>query len=393
MRLRAVGVAVAAAVGCARPSEPPSAPAEARGSDPSAAPGPRAEPRGASSHLGPAAPPSARQAERGPGRRWLKGQLHVHSSGSYDAHTPPGEVLRFYAERGYDFVAITDHNRVTRPPEGAVPAGLLLVPGVELTQNSERCEPPAAPGYRCLFHTTALFVDPERDPASGERFAPQFRPVRRDAYRSHLRIAAELGGVAVVNHPAFHFAADARLLAALAGEGLRLVELFNASLDQQHPADRDAAEDRAEALWDATLSAGGRVYGLATDDAHHFADAADRRRRGKFAYVGDRAWVMVAAEKQPGALREALLAGRFHASTGVELVRDERSRERVSVEARPLEGGWTTIRFVGAGGRVLSEVRDTSATYAPAGDEGYVRAVVERGDGAKAWTQPIFLGD
>lgn len=377
----ALGVAAAAACGPAPPASP--AREVARASSPRRAPGSDRSPAALASAAIPAPSP--------PRRRWLKGQLHVHSSGSYDAHTPPAEVLRFYAERGYDFVAITDHNRVTRPPEGAVPPGLLFVPGVELTQNSERCEPDPAPGYRCLFHTTALFVDPERDPARGERFTPQFRPVRREAYRAHLALAAGLGGVAVVNHPAFHFAADAALLAGLAGEGLGLVELFNASLDQQHPSDRDAAEDRAEALWDATLSAGARVYGLATDDAHHFADAGERRRKGKFAYVGDRAWVMVEAEQELGALQRALLAGRFHASTGIELTQDERGRELVQVAVRPVADRHTTIRFIGRGGRVLSQVDAAEATYAPAGDERYVRAVVERDDGAKAWTQPLFL--
>ncbi|MCC6216564.1 MAG: hypothetical protein IT376_17010 [Polyangiaceae bacterium] len=383
--MRWVALGVVAVAACA--PAPPAAPARAAGgaTSPLAAPPSDASP--------PAAPSEARAASSPPGSRWRKGQLHVHSSGSYDAHTPAAEVLRFYAERGYDFVAITDHNRVTRPPEGAVPPGLVFVSGVELTQNSEDCEPAPAPGYRCLFHTTALFVDPERDPARGERFTPRFRPARREAYGAHLALAAGLGGVAVVNHPAFHFAADAPLLAGLAREGLRLVELFNASLDQQHPADRDAAEDRAEALWDATLSTGARVYGLATDDAHHFSDAGERRRQGKFAYVGDRAWVMVEAAKELGALRQALLDGRFHASTGVELTRDERSRELVQVAVRPVPGRSTTIRFVGRGGRVLSEVVAAEATYAPVGDERYVRVVVERDDGAKAWTQPLLLGD
>ena len=75
---------------------------------------------------------------RGPG--WLKGQLHLHSSASGDSETPPGDVVRWYAEHGYDFIVFTDHNRITQVPG---PEGLLVMPGIELTQNLERCEPPS----------------------------------------------------------------------------------------------------------------------------------------------------------------------------------------------------------------------------------------------------------
>jgi len=50
------------------------------------------------------------------------------------------------------------------------------------------------------------------------------------------------------------------------------------------------------------------------------------------------------------------------------------------------------IRFVGRGSRVLAEQLGVQASYAPRGDEGYVRAVIEGPAGAKAWTQPVFLG-
>ena len=61
------------------------------------------------------------------------------------------------------------------------------------------------------------------------------------------------------------------------------------------------------------------MFGVATDDAHHFADAAERARVGKFAYVGDRAWIMLRADKTPPDIRAAFEAGDFYASTGVSL--------------------------------------------------------------------------
>ncbi len=294
------------------------------------------------------APPDA-----APRRSFLKGQTHVHSDRSYDAKTPPERVLQFYAERGYDFVSITDHNRVTviEPP-----AGLLLIPGIELSQNSTVCQPKPTPGYRCLFHMSGLFLDPKLDPKSGERIPLPFQTGRLAAYEEELGIIRKMNGMAVLNHPLFHFAADARMIAALEKEGVGLVEIVNASLDGQHPQGREVAEARAESLWDEALSNGSHVLALATDDAHHFDDASDRARHGKFAYVGDRAWIRVRAEKNPVAIREAIKRGDFYATTGVELRALEESPQGISLRDRPsrsrsLRNALHWPRWEGAGPR------------------------------------------
>lgn len=358
-------------------------------------PAPPAEPRAPKlAVVSPTLPSAAAIAEPLPAtapapRGFLKGQTHVHTSRSYDARTPPEQVVRFYRERGYDFLALTDHNRVTTlaPPEG-----MLLFAGVELSQNSTQCEPRPSPGYRCLFHLSGLFLDPGRDAQRGERIPLTFRPGRLEAYRSQLEVVRALDGVPVLNHPLFHFAADGRLVRALAAEGIRHVELWNASLDQQHPGSRQSAENRAEALWDEVLSQGTRVFGVATDDAHHFADAAERARLGKFAYVGDRAWIMVRADKTPESIRAAFAAGDFYASTGVELGTLESRGSSLSLSVAPVPGESYVIRFVGKHGRELGRVSGQSARRELEKGEGYLRAVVEDSAGRKAWTQPIWDG-
>lgn len=362
-------------------------PAASRPPPPRAAPAVPPAPQANRTQAAPQEPTTGTEPPAAAAPRFLKGETHVHTSGSYDAHTPPEEVLAFYAARGYDFVALTDHNHVTvaRPP-----AGMLVIPGVEYTQNASECTPPPHPGYRCLFHTTGLFVDPARDPAHGERFTMPFQRGRLDAFEEQIRAARQLGGIAVVNHPQFHWAADARLIETLAGEGVKLVEFFNASLESQHPAGKEDAERRAEQLWDQVLGDGVLVYAMATDDAHHFSDAESRHRHGKFAYVGDRAWIMVRADKTLASIRAALLAGDFYCSTGVMLSALAVSRGDISLTVTGAAAVRT--RFVGRGGRVLATSTASDAHYAPRGDEGYVRAVVERDDGAKAWTQPVMLG-
>jgi len=362
----------------------------ARDPGPSAKPTPNAESR-PEQRIAASAPAPAPTIERPASTAsapigFLKGQTHVHTDRSYDAKTPPAVVLDFYKSRGYDFVALTDHNRVTVVDS---PEGLLLVPGIELSQNSTTCAPKPAAGFRCLFHTSGLFLDPARDRRKGERIPLTFLPDRERAYEQQLDVVDELGGIGVLNHPLFHFALDQKLIAAL-GDRVHLIELINASLDTQNPSGRPHSERRAEALWDQVLTRGTLVYGLATDDSHHFDDAGERAKIGKHAYVGDRAWIMVRAEKSISSLRKAVEKGDFYATTGVVLEKLETGRERISLRIKSTHPPVTT-RFIGREGRELHSVRGLEASYTPRGDEGYVRAVVSDDAGRKAWVQPVML--
>jgi hypothetical protein len=66
----------------------------------------------------------------------LKGALHAHTNLS-DGRLRPEEVVDAYAELGFDFLAITDHDYLLRPGwRDLLPSsrnGLLVLPGVELT--------------------------------------------------------------------------------------------------------------------------------------------------------------------------------------------------------------------------------------------------------------------
>lgn len=311
---------------------------------------------------------------------WLKVQLHMHTANSGDSETPVAEALRWYAGRGFDAVVVTDHNFVTAP----VSAGAMLAAaGIELTQNLEACDPAPEPGLQCLLHVNALLVDPAR---AGRFVFPAATSARRVAlFGRAIRAAEELGGVAMLNHPNFHYAADAGLLAELAGSGLVLFELANDAIDSNNAG--DAGHPSTEALWDDALGRGARLFAVATDDAHHYFDEAAVTARGETAYTGDRGFVMVQAEKEPAAIRAALRRGDFYASTGVVLRSLTRADGALAVEARAP----ATIEFVGAGGAVLRRVEGTRGRIALAEVAGpYVRARVRAPDGATAWTQPLW---
>src|SRR4051794_15207266 len=64
---------------------------------------------------------------------WLKGNTHTHTLAS-DGDSPPEDVVRWYREHGYDFLVITDHDKVTRVDGG----GMVMIPGEEITDRLQK---------------------------------------------------------------------------------------------------------------------------------------------------------------------------------------------------------------------------------------------------------------
>ncbi|MEM9454597.1 MAG: CehA/McbA family metallohydrolase [Myxococcota bacterium] len=318
--------------------------------------------------------------------RWLKGQLHLHSDASGDSQTPAPDVARWYAEHGYDFIVFTDHNRITEIPG---PEGLLVFPGIELTQNLDHCEPPPEPGLHCLLHVNGLFVGTDTSVIAS--VPSPTRPDRLELFAHAIAVTEALGGVAMLNHPNFHYAADADLLVALAGRGLLMFEVANEAVDSNN--DGDTAHLSTESMWDAVLSTGARVWGVATDDAHHYYDAERVRARGDLAHVGNRGWVMVRAEARETSIREALERGEFYSSSGVVLSEVSWDGRTLRVEVGEASTGPHRFVFIGNDGAVLDQQRGREARYEVLADyRGYVRVRVQRRGGGRAWTQPVWPG-
>lgn len=323
-------------------------------------------------------------ARRAGTARFLKGQLHLHTGNSADSETPPEAVARWYAARGYDFIVFTDHEHVTvSPPVGR----LLTIPGVELTQNLPTCEPAPEPPMQCLLHVNALFTRVPPDPT------PPWGPLRSrrrvTLYNRALTTARALGGLAQLNHPNFHHAADAALVIELAKRGLRLVEIANEAVDSDNAG--DARHPSTEALWDAVLASGHLVWGVASDDAHHYDDASAVAARGEIAYTGDRGFVMVRADRDPASIRAAIEAGRFYASNGVLLARADVGPRAIEIEVGPESAGDHDLLLLGAHGRQLARAHGRRARFELGGlPSGYVRVVVVDTRGRRAWLQPIW---
>jgi hypothetical protein len=322
------------------------------------------------------------------GEVWLKGSTHVHAKPSGDSSEPIDRVLSWYESHSYDFIVLSDHNKISvtevagqlstagqvavRVPD----KGLIVIAGVELTHNRNGCLPAGDDSGKCRIHVNALGVTERPEGKIDWPVGPSKQRV--DLYQAALTAAGKLGGAIIqINHPNYYFGTTPDLIIELAKRGARLVEIANSQFTKWNAG--DATWLSTEALWDAALVKGAKIWGVASDDAHDYPGP-----EGKYPPGGG--WVVVRAKREPRAILDALAAGRFYASTGVELSHAEVDGEELVVEITPAGARQHTITFI-ENGTTVATVRELSAKRSLP-RTGYVRAVITRDDGKKAWVQP-----
>lgn len=396
--------------------------------------------------------------------RWYKGNTHTHTWWS-DGDAPPEMAALWYKEHGYNFLVISDHNiiaegtRWVRCDTGARSRTLAAYEkafGPHWVEKEVRKgEKEADNGTFCRLKTLAEFRTLVDEPGRfmlipGEEIsnAAEKKPVHLNGLNLRELIPAQQAETVLeslqksvdavlaqqakygipmlvhVNHPNFGWALTPEDLIKLEGE--RFFEVFNG-----HPSvhnEGDATRPSTDRMWDILqtkrLAEMGKpgMFGLATDDAHNYAEFG----LGK-ANPG-RGWVMVRARfLTPNHILQALNDGDFYSTTGVMLKQIQFADNTLSIEidARPgvnyrtqfigtLQGydprpqtqpqseplaQYANPRYSDDIGKVLSEVVGSSASYTMTGKEIYVRAKVfsdapveslyAAGDTQTAWVQPV----
>lgn len=275
---------------------------------------------------------------------WIKGNLHSHTTNS-DGMRSPQEVVDLYAARGYRFLAISDHDFLTDPAT-LRDHGMTLIPANEVSANGPH-----------ILHIAAKAVV---DPNSNRRIV--------------LDDIAKSGGLAIVAHPNWEDDFSHCPRESLESwTGFLGVEIYNGVI--RRLTGSPLATDR----WDRLLGLGHRVWGFAHDDSHGPGD-------------DEIAWIMVQSEyRDVAAILDAVCAGRFYASTGVEIESIRVCGNTISVRTRNAERIVVHSDF----GRREAAVDGNSIAWTPplGGSITYVRFECWGPGDAMAWTQPFFCGD
>ena len=365
---------------------------------------------------------------------WWKGNLHTHSLWS-DGDDFPEMIMDWYKQRGYHFMALSDHNILAEGEKWISLAeedhgraafqkyrdrfGDGVTWKVEDEDTLVRLK--TLDEYRPLFEEEGSFLIFQAEEITDE---VEDKPVHVNATNiqeliepqggSSVREAMQNNVDAVldqrartgqpmfphINHPNFGWAVTAEDIIALRGE--RFFEVYNG-----HPSvhnEGDSLRPSTERMWDIILTerlAHGEdvLYGVAVDDAHSYHEMTSEVPNP------GRGWVMVRADAlTPDALIAALEAGQFYGSSGVTLLDVQQDETTLRLEIEPEEGVTYVTQFIGTRqgydahsepitsteldaasvtrrysddiGTVLAEVEGAAPSYTFSGDEIYVRARV-----------------
>ena len=280
-----------------------------------------------------------------PGGMWLRGNLHAHTTRSDGRHTGQA-VIDDYAGRGYDFLALTDHDVFTSDQDyGDLDSrGMTMIPGNEISANG--CH---------LLHL------------DGDR--------RIEPHRDRQKVIDDVAGTAgfvIVNHPNWQMDFNHCPLENLvAWQGYAGIEIFNGIVNGMSGSGYSLAK------WEMLLAAGRRVWGYAHDDSH----AEGQVELG---------WnVVYTADRSRGAIVAALRSGSFYASTGVTITSIQVEGMRIRIETENA----CRIRATQLSNALLALADDRVMEIQVPDEVPYVRFECWGAGERFAWTQPFWVAE
>lgn len=385
-----------------------------------------------------------------PPARWWKGNLHTHTLWS-DGNDFPEMVAAWYVEHDYNFLALSDHNVLSRGVRW-MPLDKIITRSdeqvlaryrqkfgpswVELqgSPNDADCQVRLKPldEFRCLVEQTGKFIMLEgeeiSDKAEGkpvhmnasnlsEKITPVGGATVQETMANNLRLVLEhekASGRQILphlNHPNFGYGVTAIDLAKTVEE--KFFEVFNGHPgvnqlgDKEHPS-IDSMWDTANAMRMLALEAQ-PLYGIGTDDSHAYGQKGGAKP--------GRGWVMVRAKYlTPEHLIKAMKAGDFYASSGIVLsdIQFDKQQRKLTLNIEPTGDATFETQFIvlpkakspvpGEEAKlpeafVAQRVTGNQPSYAMQATDLYVRAIVTssadhvspswKDQKQQAWTQPV----
>lgn len=267
--------------------------------------------------------------------KWFRGSLHVHSTYS-DGQLSPDSLISSYKSKGYDFIVISDHNRLT-DGENLSSNNFLLINGEEIT---------------FIEHINGIGLSKAINP-SGLNLGQVITAVNSQK------------AIPIINHPIWK---PTRLYYHdIINLHVKHMEIYNAYTDSVGHHD-DLT------MWDSLLTNGKEMFGVASDDAH-------------FPSQIGHGWIEVRSTSlSRDSILNAIKNGDFYSSSGIFISDIIIDNTKISVSSSNGE----KIKFIGKNSELLKSVDGNSATYDISGTEAYIRIEVSNHLGQHAWTQPLL---
>jgi len=307
-------------------------------------------------------------------KNFYKGNIHTHTNKS-DGDEDPIKVTEWYKEHGYDFLVLTDHNHRTILDHGnttETKGTPLMIPGEEVTLNFQKDDVPVP------IHINGIGIERVVEPIQSGTFV--------STIQANVNAIKEAGGIASINHPNYKWAYTTSELIQV--DGATAIEVFNGIHDTNVYGSK--TRPSSEQIWDAILSSGKLIYGVATDDSHHYHDFTPQ-----MANPG-RGWICVQAESLSApSIMDSIKDGDFYASTGVYLAELDTSANSINIsistdEDDPAKLTEYVTTITGYEGDILHETDSLHVNYELSKNTHYARATIKSSGGFKAWTQPVF---
>lgn len=309
---------------------------------------------------------------------FYKGNLHTHTTRS-DGRLSPEEVAKRYKDRGYDFIALTDHHIYTDMPE-LESDNFLVLPGAELGVTKKKKD--ASRGndaHGLTYHLVIIkhdYVTKNCVPHDyKEEYNLDFDSMDvKDAAKKIYRYYIDRGNFVVLAHPEWSRAYDSDCEGF---EDIIATEVFNSHCDKSR------YDGLAEHQWDYCLRRGYPMWGLATDDCHY---------KGNEAFGG---WICVKSETlSRESITKSIVEGRFYASRGPDFKEMYMKDGSVHIKCSPVKR--IALITYNNRGTVLEALENEVFTQGEIelpqkGKTMYFRVVLIDEYGKQAWSNPVYI--
>ena len=276
---------------------------------------------------------------------YYKAQLHSHTNRS-DGKLEPSELIKSYKEKGFNYLAITDHNKITID-KSFDDDNFITIPGEEKTIIN--------PFWPLGRHLNRIFVKDK---------------ISKNKLKDVDQILGSKG-ISIINHPATISGLgtqrwDIDFLMEL--ENIKFIEISNHFSEEQSNLK----------YWHLLLNKYGPkkpIWALAVDDAHQKED------------LGQNCLMVKTKEISAKALKQALEKGCFYGTQGPKaqfFVEDNKIKIETDKEYE--------IRYINSVNEVVKKENAQSSFYQVEGTEGFIRIeIIDNDNKQKLWSQPFWL--